>query len=74
MPKPEGVGVVITDAQSSASDKNNENSNCSSYTGSGFSLWEESAVKKGKTGKENIAGNRHVIKGMFIVSCLLLLF
>ncbi|PWA64011.1 basic helix-loop-helix (bHLH) DNA-binding superfamily protein [Artemisia annua] len=62
MPKPEGVGVVITGAQSSGSDKNDENSNCSSYTGSGFSLWEESAVKKGKTGKENIAGNRHVIR------------
>ncbi|KAI7731801.1 hypothetical protein M8C21_010796 [Ambrosia artemisiifolia] len=60
MPKPEGV--MITAAQSSGSDKNDENSNCSSYTGSGFSLWEESAAKKGKTGKENIAGNRHVIR------------
>ncbi|KAJ0756940.1 putative transcription factor bHLH family [Helianthus annuus] len=60
MPKPEGV--LITAAQSSGSDKNDENSNCSSYTGSGFSLWEESAAKKGKTGKENIAGNRHVIR------------
>ncbi|KVH98491.1 Myc-type, basic helix-loop-helix (bHLH) domain-containing protein [Cynara cardunculus var. scolymus] len=57
IPKPEEVA-----AQSSGSDKNDENSNCSSYTGSGFSLWEESAVKKGKTGKENIAGNRHVIR------------
>lgn len=60
VPKPEGV--LITTAQSSSSDKNDENSNCSSYTGSGFSLWEESAVKKGKTGKENIAGNRHLIR------------
>ncbi|KAI3733218.1 hypothetical protein L1987_64438 [Smallanthus sonchifolius] len=60
MPKPEGV--LITAAQSSGSDKIDENSNCSSYTGSGFSLWEESAVKKGKTGKENIAGNRHVTR------------
>ncbi|KAI3684995.1 hypothetical protein L6452_34225 [Arctium lappa] len=57
MPKPEELA-----AQSSGSDKNDENSNCSSYTGSGFSLWEESAVKKGKTGKENIVGNRHVIR------------
>ncbi|KAK9053820.1 hypothetical protein SSX86_024895 [Deinandra increscens subsp. villosa] len=57
MPKPEGV--LIT---SSGSDKNDENSNCSSYTGSGFSLWEESAVNKGKTGKENIAGNRPVTR------------
>ncbi|KAI3807391.1 hypothetical protein L1987_23318 [Smallanthus sonchifolius] len=55
-------GVVITAAQSSGSDKNDENSNCSSYTGSGFSLWEESAVNKGKTGKENIAGNTRVIR------------
>ncbi|CAH1442916.1 unnamed protein product [Lactuca virosa] len=58
--KPEGV--LIAAAQSSGSDKNDETSNCSSYTGSGFSLWEESTVKKGKTGKENIAGNRHVIR------------
>ncbi|KAI3762723.1 hypothetical protein L1987_53164 [Smallanthus sonchifolius] len=55
-------GVVITAAQSSGSDKNDENLNCSSYTGSGFSLWEESAVNKGKTGKENIAGNTRVIR------------
>ncbi|KAK1436501.1 hypothetical protein QVD17_02281 [Tagetes erecta] len=61
MPKPEGV-IITAAAQSSGSDKNDENSNCSSYTGSGFSLWEESAVKKGKTGKENIAGNRHVTR------------
>nr|XP_043636738.1 transcription factor BIM1-like isoform X2 [Erigeron canadensis] len=59
LPKPEGV--LNTGAHSSGSDKNDENSNCSSYTGSGFSLWEESAVK-GKTGKENIAGNRHTIR------------
>ncbi|KAI3513314.1 hypothetical protein L1887_20644 [Cichorium endivia] len=57
--KPEGV---VAAAQSSGSDKNDENSNCSSYTGSGFSLWEESTAKKGKTGKENIAGNRHVTR------------
>ncbi|KAL8232149.1 hypothetical protein R6Q57_001927 [Mikania cordata] len=57
---PNSEGVLIT---SSGSDKNDENSNCSSYTGSGFSLWEESAVViNGKTGKENIVGNRHVIR------------
>ncbi|KAJ0614956.1 putative transcription factor bHLH family [Helianthus annuus] len=54
-------GVVIRPVHSSGSDRNDENSNCSSYTGSGFSLWEESAVK-GKTGKENIAGNTRVIR------------
>ncbi|KAK1427247.1 hypothetical protein QVD17_15930 [Tagetes erecta] len=61
-------GVVITAAQSSGSDKNDENSNCSSYTGSGFSLWEESDVNKGKTGKENIAGNKRVISAHHTLS------
>ncbi|XP_071689373.1 transcription factor BIM1 isoform X2 [Rutidosis leptorrhynchoides] len=62
MPKAEGV-VITAAAQSSGSDKNDENSNCSSYTaGSGFSLWEESAGKKGKTGKENIVGNLHMTR------------
>ncbi|KVI06466.1 Myc-type, basic helix-loop-helix (bHLH) domain-containing protein [Cynara cardunculus var. scolymus] len=52
-------------AQSSSSDRNDENSKGSSYTagnGNGFKLWEESAGNKGKTGKENIAGNRHIIR------------
>ncbi|KAH9778334.1 transcription factor BIM1 [Citrus sinensis] len=51
VPKPEGSVFAV--AQTSSTEKNDENSNCSSYTGSGFTLWEESAVKKGKTGKEN---------------------
>ena len=51
LPKPEGS--IFTSAQASTSDRNEENSNCSSYTGSGFTLWEESTAKKGKTGKEN---------------------
>ncbi|KAI8543153.1 hypothetical protein RHMOL_Rhmol08G0195300 [Rhododendron molle] len=54
--KPEGPAAVFTVAQSSSTDRNEENSNSSSFnTGSGFTLWEESAVKKGKTGKENVA-------------------
>ncbi|KAG5536370.1 hypothetical protein RHGRI_023964 [Rhododendron griersonianum] len=54
--KPEGAAAVFTVAQSSSTDRNEENSNSSSFnTGSGFTLWEESAVKKGKTGKENVA-------------------
>lgn len=61
VPKPEGG--MFTVAQSSSSDRNDENSNCSSYTGSGFTLWEESAMKKGKTGKENIAGDKQVTRG-----------
>lgn len=51
LPKPEGT--IFTVAQASTSDRNEENSNCSSYTGSGFTLWDETAVKKGKAGKEN---------------------
>lgn len=52
IPKPEG-STIFTVAQASSTDKNDEHSNCSSYTGSGFTLWEESQLKKGKTGKEN---------------------
>ncbi|KAA8541085.1 hypothetical protein F0562_025048 [Nyssa sinensis] len=59
VPKPEGS--IFTVAQTSSSDINEENSNCSSYTGSGFTLWEETVVKKGKTRKENIAADRHVV-------------
>ncbi|XP_068308226.1 transcription factor BIM2-like isoform X2 [Pyrus communis] len=58
VPKPEG-SPVFTVAQASSSEKNvDENSNCSSYAGSGFTLWEESAKNKGKTGKENVVGER----------------
>lgn len=55
-------GSLFTTAQTSSSTRNDENSNCSSYTGSGFTLWDESAAKKGKTGKENIAAQRHVLQ------------
>ncbi|KAK3440369.1 hypothetical protein EUGRSUZ_B00645 [Eucalyptus grandis] len=51
-PKPEAT--IYTVAQASSTDRTDENSNCSSYTNSGFTLWEESAAKKGKTGKENV--------------------
>ncbi|KAK9203888.1 hypothetical protein WN943_014145 [Citrus x changshan-huyou] len=60
VPKPEGSLFAV--AQTSSTEKNDENSNCSSYTGSGFTLWEESAVKKGKAGKEN-AGERAIGRG-----------
>ncbi|XP_011648566.1 transcription factor BIM1 isoform X1 [Cucumis sativus] len=59
LPKPEGS--VFTGVRSSSSaERNDENSNCSSFAaaGSGFTLWEESSVKKGKTGKENNVGDR----------------
>ena len=61
--KPEGNVYMM--AQASSTNINDENSNCSSYAGGGFTLWDESAVKKGKTGKENNAGDRAVLKGNF---------
>ena len=63
-PKPEGT--VFTAAQTSSTDRNDENSHCSSYTGSGFTLWEESAVKKGKTGKENMRDKSSVLGNFFL--------
>ncbi|XP_010522390.1 PREDICTED: transcription factor BIM1-like isoform X2 [Tarenaya hassleriana] len=46
---------VFTVAQASGSERNtDENSNCSSYAPGGFTLWEESARKKGQTRKENV--------------------
>ncbi|XP_024043894.1 LOW QUALITY PROTEIN: transcription factor BIM1 [Citrus clementina] len=59
VPKPEGSLFAV--AQTSSTEKNDENSNCSSYTGSGFTLWEESAVKKGKAGRD--AGERAIGRG-----------
>ncbi|KAL4297456.1 hypothetical protein GQ457_12G006290 [Hibiscus cannabinus] len=49
-------------AQRSSSERNEETSNCSSYTGSGFTLWEESAASKGKTGKENTGGKTPAVR------------
>ncbi|KAG6410228.1 hypothetical protein SASPL_128281 [Salvia splendens] len=54
--QPEGSMVT---AQPSSTTRNDGNSNCSSS----FTLWNESAVKKGKTGKENIATERHILRG-----------
>ncbi|XP_009757584.1 transcription factor BIM1-like isoform X1 [Nicotiana tabacum] len=60
IPKPEASLFAV--AQATSTDRNDENSNCSSYTGgSGFTLWDESAVK-GKTGKENSGGDRHALR------------
>lgn len=66
VPKPEGTAFPA--AQASSNERNDENSNCSSYTGSGFTLWEESTLKKGKTGKEN-AGERPILRGKFLFCC-----
>ncbi|XP_075490821.1 transcription factor BIM1-like isoform X1 [Primulina tabacum] len=57
--KLEGEGSLYT-MQASSATRNEDNSNSSSHTGSGFTLWNESAVKKGKTGKENFSAQRHV--------------
>ncbi|XP_076902694.1 transcription factor BIM1-like [Bidens hawaiensis] len=57
--KPEGV--IISAAQSSSSNTNDEYSNCTSYRGTdtGFMIWEDS---KGKTRKENIARSSHTTR------------
>ncbi|XP_015572073.2 transcription factor BIM1 isoform X1 [Ricinus communis] len=60
VPKPEG-SPIFTVAQASSIEKNEEHSNCSSYTGSGFTLWEESAINKGKTGKENVGERSNAV-------------
>ncbi|KAG6745829.1 hypothetical protein POTOM_050339 [Populus tomentosa] len=72
VPKPENT--IFSVAQASSTDKNDENSNCSSYSASGFTLWEESALKKGKTGKENVGERSNIIRGPWfklvrIISC-----
>lgn len=59
-PKPEGE--IFATARGSLS--NGENSNGSSYSGSGFCLWEESAAKMGQTGKENAAESAIVREGV----------
>ncbi|KAG5229950.1 transcription factor BIM [Salix suchowensis] len=60
VPKPENA--LFSVAQASSTDKNDENSNCSSYSASGFTLWEESALKMGKTGKENVGERSNIIR------------
>lgn len=59
--KPEGSLFAV--AQANFTDHNEENSNCSSQTGSGFTLWEESVVKKGKTGKDSHSGSKQATRG-----------
>lgn len=59
VPKPEEN--IFSVAPVTSNDKNDDNSNCSSYTGSGFTLWDESAVRKGNTGKENV-GDVNIVK------------
>lgn len=61
VPKPEAP--LFTVRQATSADRNDDNSNCSSYTSSGFTLWEESATKKGKTGKENNVGEKPIVGG-----------
>ncbi|KAG6390054.1 hypothetical protein SASPL_151532 [Salvia splendens] len=56
--KPEG-GLFT---QPSNTTRTDENSNCSSHSGGSFTLWDESAVKKGKTGKENSVTERHILR------------
>lgn len=62
VPKPEENVFPVAPQASSTHERNDENSNCSSYAGSGFTLWDESAANKGKTGKENVA-ERPALRG-----------
>ncbi|XP_027329209.1 transcription factor BIM1 isoform X3 [Abrus precatorius] len=62
VPKPEAALYTVRQATTST-DRNDDNSNCSSYTSSGFTLWEESSVKRGKTGKENNVGEKPTLGG-----------
>lgn len=60
VPKPE-ASSLFTVHQATSADRNDDNSNCSSHTSSGFTLWEESEIRKGKTGKENSVGDKPII-------------
>uniref|UniRef100_A0A7N0UEN2 BHLH domain-containing protein n=1 Tax=Kalanchoe fedtschenkoi TaxID=63787 RepID=A0A7N0UEN2_KALFE len=53
---------LFTAAQANSNERNDDNSNSSSQTGSGFTLWEESAVNMGKTGKENVREGRSFVR------------
>uniref|UniRef100_A0A803MSX6 BHLH domain-containing protein n=1 Tax=Chenopodium quinoa TaxID=63459 RepID=A0A803MSX6_CHEQI len=67
VPKPEENIFLVASATSN--DKNDDNSNCSSYTGSGFTLWDESTVKKGNKEKENL-GDENIVKGFLYITYL----
>ncbi|KAI4340163.1 hypothetical protein MLD38_025027 [Melastoma candidum] len=55
-PKPETAAGMrpFTVIRAGTMDRTDENSNSSSYANNGFTLWEESAGKKGKARKENV--------------------
>lgn len=59
---PKSEENVLTIASVPGNDRNSENSNCSSYTGSGFTLWDESVARKRNSRKENF-GDTNVAKG-----------
>ncbi|KAF7806297.1 transcription factor BIM1 isoform X1 [Senna tora] len=62
IPKPEASSpFTVPSHHEPSKDRNEDSSNCTSYTSSGFNLWEESAVKKGKTGKENDAAEKSTV-------------
>ncbi|KAL6545473.1 hypothetical protein OROGR_009347 [Orobanche gracilis] len=48
-------------AQATSTSRNDEDSKSCTHTRSGFTLWDESAVKKGKTGK-NITAQTHIMQ------------
>lgn len=62
--KPEGS--VYTAVQATSAERNEEaskaNSNCSSYTGGGFTLWEESTLKEKRVVKDRV-GESQLTRG-----------
>ncbi|VFQ68275.1 unnamed protein product [Cuscuta campestris] len=59
---PKLEGSIFSLAHRSTNNSINEDSNSRSYMGSGFTLWDKSAVSKGKKGKKNILVKRHVLE------------
>ncbi|KAF1887186.1 hypothetical protein Lal_00040786 [Lupinus albus] len=64
VPKPEAS--LFTVHQGISTDRNDENSNCSSYTSSAFTLWEDSALKAGK--ENNVADKPILEVGKWMLS------
>ncbi|KAJ8448938.1 hypothetical protein Cgig2_030794 [Carnegiea gigantea] len=59
---PKSKENVLKIASVPGNDRNGENSNWSSYTGSGFTSWDESVARKRNSRKENF-GDTNVAKG-----------
>lgn len=61
-PKTEGSFFTVSPA-ASITNRNDENSDYSSCTRSGFTVWNESNLKKGMTKKDTFARERAILRG-----------